>query len=54
MEPIQPVGCGCTKPEGDQKSRTQKKDMNMGWAVFIGLVGFVLWYVVYILQSIPG
>ncbi len=47
MEPIQPVGCSCTTPEGDQKSRTQKKDMHMGRAVFIGLVGFALWYVVY-------
>lgn len=47
MEPIQPVSCGCTKPEAGQESTTQRKEIKMGKAVFLGLVGFALWYVVY-------
>jgi len=47
MKPIQPVGCSCTQPEAAPGSGTQKKELKMGKAVFLGLVGFALWYVVY-------
>ncbi|HEB69340.1 MAG TPA: permease [Desulfobulbus sp.] len=47
MEPIQPVGCGCTKPQAAPENEAQKKEIKKGKAVFFGLVGLALWYVVY-------
>ncbi len=46
MEPIQPSGCGCTKPDNGHAAGTTQ-NMSPGKAAFFGLIGFALWYVVY-------
>lgn len=45
MEPIQPVICDCSKTEPEQRSG--RKNVNMGKASIIGLLGFGIWYVIY-------
>ncbi len=49
MKAIQPVGadcgCDCKKTAVDQPAET--KNYNMGKAIALGLLGFVLWYLIY-------
>ncbi len=47
MEPIQPIDCGCSKTESGQIAGAGKKNMNMGKATIIGVLGLAIWYVVY-------
>ncbi|HHD63126.1 MAG TPA: permease, partial [Desulfobulbaceae bacterium] len=43
MEPIQTPGCGCTKSESDLPLESKSKCK----AAFLGMIGLVLWYVIY-------
>jgi uncharacterized membrane protein YraQ (UPF0718 family) len=43
MEPVQTSGCGCTKPDSGQPVEGRSKCK----AAFFGMVGLVLWYVLY-------
>jgi uncharacterized membrane protein YraQ (UPF0718 family) len=47
MEPIQPFDCGCAETKTGKTVNTEKKNMNMGKAVIISILGFALWYVIY-------
>jgi len=47
MEPIQPAGCSCSKTENVQPAADNKKILNKGKAVMIGIAGSIIWYVVY-------
>ncbi|MCF8056309.1 MAG: permease [Desulfocapsa sp.] len=47
MAPIQPADCGCTKPKSGQGKGTEMRKVNMGKAIIVGLLGFVVWYLIY-------
>ncbi len=47
MEPIQPVGCGCSSNDCCSKTDTPKKNMNLGLSMLLGAAALVLWYVIY-------
>jgi uncharacterized membrane protein YraQ (UPF0718 family) len=49
MKAIQPVGtdCGCDCKKTSVDQPTEIKNRNMGKAIALGLLGFVLWYLIY-------
>ena len=47
MEPLEPAGCGCSNPDKCKSADREKKPMNPGRTCFIGVIGLVLWYVIY-------
>ena len=47
MEPLQPIECGCGDKNTCQTAETGKNKISKGKAVTVGVIGLVLWYVIY-------
>jgi len=47
MEPLQPIQCGCSDKNTCQPTEPEKNKINKGKAVTVGLLGLILWYVLY-------